>query len=228
MNADWPSARSKTATKRSSRYSVCVGVDVAREPREAVDRAAVDQRRIVDLEPGGQPVDDQQVRVARLRLRHLQRHDDALVLGEAFQVDLGSVELVERPLDRIAVRRGGLGRDRRAGDRGHELSRCSGRRWRWSTGLPASAAPLQRRLTAPLTGCAVDAELAEARRVRRAPRRRAPSRSSPACWCRSARRAPPRRGAGARRWRRRRLRRRRDWPRRAARARAAASRRREP
>jgi hypothetical protein len=36
------------------------------EPREALDRASVDERRIVDLDPGGQAVDDEQFCVARL------------------------------------------------------------------------------------------------------------------------------------------------------------------
>ena len=59
---------------------------------------------------------------ARLRLGHFQRHHDALVLRHALQrVDLGSVELVERPLDRIAVGGGGVRLDRRARDRDDEL-----------------------------------------------------------------------------------------------------------
>ena len=98
-------------------------LNVLGEPREGLDRAAVDQRRIVDLEPRGQAVDDQQACVSRLRLRHLERHHDALVLGDAVEVDLGSVELVERALDRIAVGDGGIGLNRRAGDRYGELRR---------------------------------------------------------------------------------------------------------
>ena len=96
MNADWPCS----AVERRDETIVAIfgvhGLGVLAEPREGFDRAAVDERRIVDLEPGGQPVDDEQPSVARLGLGHFQRHHDALVLRHALQrVELGSVELVE-------------------------------------------------------------------------------------------------------------------------------------
>ena len=131
MNADWPSR----AIERRDETVVAIfgmrGLDVLAEPGEGFDRAAVDQRRIVDLEPGRQPVDDEQPGVARLRLGHFQRHHDALVLRHALQrVELGSVELVEGSLDRIAVGDGRVRLDRRAGNRDDELRRHSVRHWR--------------------------------------------------------------------------------------------------
>ena len=161
MKADWPG---RAVEHRDEAVVAIFGMRrrlVGREPREALDRAAVDQRRIVDLEPGRQPVDDQEPRVARLGFRHLERHHDALVLREALQVELLAVERIERPLDRVAVGRRGLGRDRRAGDGGDEFGRRlpgvgDGRR------LARERVGAEAAVQRALDRLAVDGELAEA------------------------------------------------------------------
>jgi hypothetical protein len=62
--AGWPGCRSKAATKRSSRYSAFDRLDLPLQPVERADGARIDELRIVDLEPGRQPV-DQSTRACR-------------------------------------------------------------------------------------------------------------------------------------------------------------------
>ncbi len=95
-------------------------IDILLQPREGVDRAAVEQGRVVDLEAGGQAVDHQQLGVARLALGDLEHHHHALVLRDGLEVGLGSVELVERALERVALGGGGIMGDRHAGSGRHE------------------------------------------------------------------------------------------------------------
>ncbi len=90
--------------------------DVALEPWQARHGVAVRELRIVDLETGRQPIDQQNARLLRLALRYLQHDDETLVLLDSRRLDLGSVELVIGPLDRIAGRHGRLGLYRIAGD----------------------------------------------------------------------------------------------------------------
>ncbi len=70
---------------------------------------------IVDLQPGGQAINDQQPRVPRLALGDLQRDEDAVILGQMFEVGLRAVELEDAALDCIAFVVGGFGLGERAG-----------------------------------------------------------------------------------------------------------------
>ena len=95
--------------KRSSRNSACTGSAAVRDPVEGAGLAGGDQARIVDLESGRQVVGNDDAAELRLRLGHLQHHDEALVLPCFARVGRFAGERVVAALDLEAAFAAGSG-----------------------------------------------------------------------------------------------------------------------
>ena len=119
-----PSRRSRRRPRSGRRGTRCAAAcTVVLSQSSVLTSPPVDEARVLDLEAGGQPV-DQQDAPARLRRLDLEHHHHALVLlelaraaGGAGEIDLLAVERVVGALDGEALGDGGLRRQRRADHR---------------------------------------------------------------------------------------------------------------